>query len=63
MTLREEAPMEEARARMLNPLQLAYIGDAVWELLVRSRLILRSHRYLRNRTFRLKLFRLWSTKP
>ena len=31
--------MEEARARMLNPLQLAYIGDAVWELLVRSRLI------------------------
>ena len=39
MTLREEAPMEEARARMLNPLQLAYIGDAVWELLVRSRLI------------------------
>lgn len=31
--------MEEARARMLNPLQLAYIGDAVWELLVRSRII------------------------
>ncbi len=39
MTLRESAPMEEARARMLNPLQLAYIGDAVWELLVRSRII------------------------
>ena len=39
MTLRESAPMEEARARMLNPLQLAYIGDGVWELLVRSRLI------------------------
>ena len=31
--------MEEARARMLNPLPLAYIGDAVWELLVRSRII------------------------
>lgn len=31
--------MEAARARMLNPLQLAYIGDGVWELLVRTRLI------------------------
>lgn len=31
--------MEENRARMLNPLQLAYIGDAVWELLIRSRVI------------------------
>ncbi len=41
MTLREQAPMEEMRARMLNPLQLAYIGDGVWELLVRSRLIYR----------------------
>ena len=39
MTLRELAPMEVSRARMLNPLQLAYIGDGVWELLVRSRLI------------------------
>jgi len=39
LTLRESAPMEESRARMLNPLQLAYIGDSVWELLVRSRLI------------------------
>ena len=39
MTLRESAPMEESRAQMLNPLQLAYIGDGVWELLVRSRLI------------------------
>ena len=39
MTLRELAPMEESRARMLNPLQLAYIGDGVWELLVRSRII------------------------
>ena len=39
MTLRESAPMEEVRARMLNPLQLAYVGDSVWELLVRSRII------------------------
>ena len=39
MTLRESAPMEESRARMLNPLQLAYIGDGVWELLVRTRII------------------------
>ena len=39
MTLRESAPMDVSRARMLNPLQLAYIGDGVWELLVRSRLI------------------------
>lgn len=31
--------MEEPRARMLNPIQLAYIGDAVWELLIRSRVI------------------------
>ena len=41
LTLRESAPMEEARARMLNPLQLAYVGDGVWELLVRSRIIYR----------------------
>ena len=39
MTLRESMPMEESRARMFNPLQLAYIGDAVWELIVRSRII------------------------
>ena len=39
MTLREAAPMEESCARMLNPLQLAYIGDGVWELLVRTRII------------------------
>ena len=39
LTLRESVPMEESRARMLNPLQLAYIGDGVWELLVRTRII------------------------
>ncbi len=39
MTLREMSPMDEMQARMLNPLQLAYIGDTVWDLLIRSRLI------------------------
>ena len=31
--------MEERDALQLNPLQLAYMGDAVWEIMVRSRLI------------------------
>ncbi len=29
--------MAEERARLLSPLQLAYIGDTVWDLLIRSR--------------------------
>ena len=33
--------MEKAEAAMLNPLQLAYMGDTVWEMIVRSRLIFR----------------------
>ena len=37
--LREENPMTEAQARLLSPLQLAYIGDTVWDLLVRCRLL------------------------
>lgn len=41
LSLREQAPMPEAKARMLNPLQLAHVGDTVWELLIRSRLIYR----------------------
>ena len=41
MSLREHEPMSLAKARMLSPLQLAYIGDTVWELLIRSRLIAR----------------------
>lgn len=41
MSLREAAPMPVEKARMLSPLQLAHIGDTVWELLVRSRLIYR----------------------
>lgn len=39
MTLREHAPMEKERARLLNSLQLAHVGDTVWDLLVRTRLI------------------------
>lgn len=38
MSLREETPMAEQTARMMSPLQLAYIGDTVWDLLIRSRL-------------------------
>ncbi len=34
-------PMEEDRVRLMGPLQLAYIGDSVWDLLVRSLLIRR----------------------
>ena len=39
LTLREHAPMEKDRARLLNSLQLAHVGDSVWELMVRTRLI------------------------
>lgn len=35
----EWAKMDEKEAMLLNPLQLSYIGDAVWEIRVRSRLI------------------------
>ena len=43
LTLREEAPMSEDDARRLNPLQLAYIGDTVYDLLTRSRLLYRGY--------------------
>ncbi len=39
MTLRESPPMTPEAARLLNPLQLAYLGDTVWELMIRSRLL------------------------
>ena len=41
MSLREAEPMTEDAARLLNPLQLAYIGDTVWDLLIRTRLLYR----------------------
>ncbi len=31
--------MEKERARLLNSLQLAHVGDTVWDLMVRTRLI------------------------
>lgn len=31
--------MEKTEARLLNPLQLAYLGDTVWELLIRQELV------------------------
>lgn len=39
MALRETEPMPEAEARLLSPLRLAYMGDTVWELLIRQRLL------------------------
>jgi len=39
LSLREAQPMTEDAARLLNPLQLAHIGDTVWEMLIRTRLI------------------------
>ena len=40
--MRELPPLSEDMARQRNPLQLAYLGDAVWELLVCSRLTARN---------------------
>ncbi len=39
MSLREFPPLKETEARLRSPLQLAHLGDAVWTMLVRSRLI------------------------
>ena len=39
MSIRESAPMAPEKVRLLNPLQLAYLGDSVWDLLIRSRLL------------------------
>lgn len=35
-----QAVMSEAEAKMKNPLALAYVGDTIWDLLVRRRLLL-----------------------
>lgn len=43
LTLRESAPMQPDDARRLNPLQLAYVGDTVYDLLTRSRLLYRGY--------------------
>ncbi len=39
MTPLADAPLSETEARMLSPLQLAYIGDAVHSLMARRRAI------------------------
>lgn len=39
MSLRETEPMDADAARMMNPLRMAYMGDTIWELLIRARLI------------------------
>ncbi len=39
--LGSDKPMDAERARLMGPLQLAYLGDTVWDLLVRTGLVLR----------------------
>ena len=39
MELRTDKTFTEKEALQLSPLQLAYIGDTVWELMVRQRLV------------------------
>ncbi len=39
MSLKECAAMTPAEAGLLHPLQLAYIGDTVWDMLVRTKLL------------------------
>ena len=43
MSLRFERKMDEQDAMQMNPLQLAYLGDAVWELIVRFDLVMRRY--------------------
>ncbi len=43
MSLRFEKTMEQHEAQQMNALQLAYLGDSVWELIVRYILIM--HKY------------------
>ena len=40
MSLRSEKPMDEQEAYQLNALQLAYLGDSVWETIIRYDLVL-----------------------
>ena len=39
MNYQDIEPVGEKEASLMNPLQLAYIGDAVWDLLIRNLLI------------------------
>lgn len=42
--LRNDHPISEAEARLYSPLTLAYLGDGVYELLVRETLVLKENR-------------------
>lgn len=42
--LYNDRPIDAAAARQYSPLTLAYLGDGVFELLVRERLVLRENR-------------------
>ena len=42
--LRNDHPISEAQARQYSPLTLAYLGDGVYELLVRETLVLQENR-------------------
>lgn len=42
--LRNDHPISESEARQYSPLTLAYLGDCVYELLVRETLVLRDNR-------------------
>ena len=41
MSLRFNAIMDKQEVNQMNPLQLAYLGDAVWEMIVRYDLIIK----------------------
>ena len=43
MLLLTDERMSEKEAEMLGPLQLAYAGDAVWEILIRQRLLFQKY--------------------
>ncbi len=42
--LRNDHPISEGQAKQYSPLTLAYLGDGVYELLVRETLVLRENR-------------------
>lgn len=43
MSLRFEKIMDEREAAQMNALQLAYLGDSVWELIIRYKLIIQNY--------------------
>lgn len=43
MILDQSRSMTEQEARLLPPLKLAYIGDAVWELMVATQMVYRGY--------------------